>query len=195
MLRRGFHPERIEQCRAILVTQDPYLSRCMKVLCPKTFPPEIDFAILDIDLVSLLWLENYNEKSSLPIDVLIANALALNLASPEIMDRAIELTEQLVETGDISEEAALTIRSQPKMKKYLGEVTQNDIASLTHSSLQQALNQYVDDTTVKVQEEFDAVSTISNKCFAAGLVASVKIPEKFFHSLPITLFVVYNDVM
>ena len=159
MLRRGFHPERIEQCRAILVTQDPYLSQCMKTLCPKTFPPEIDFAILDIDLVSLLWLENYNKKSSLPVDILIANALALNIASPEIMDRAIELTEQLVEAGDISEEAALTIRSQPKMKKYLGEVTQNDITSLTHSSLQRALKQYVDDATVKVQEEFEAVTS------------------------------------
>ena len=152
MLRGRFHPERIEWCKAILVTQDPYLSWCMKALNPKRFPPEMDFVILDVDLASLLWLGNYNEKSSLPVDILIANATALNLASPEIMDRAIELTEQLVKTGDISEEAALTIRSAPKMKKYLGEETQNDMASLTHTSLKKALASYVDEVTEQVND-------------------------------------------
>lgn len=156
MIRRGFRPEQIERCKALLVTQDPYLSRCMKALNPKRFPPEMDFAILDVDFASLLWLENYNEKSTLPIDILIANAIALNLASSEIMDRAIELTEQLVKIGDISEEAALTIRSAPKMKKYLGDVTQNDASSLTHSSLQQALNQYVNEATVGIRKGYDA---------------------------------------
>lgn len=164
MLRKGSHPERIEQCRAILVTQDPYLSRCMRALSPNRFPPEVDFAILDIDLVSLLWLGNYNEKSSLPVDILIANATALNLASPEIIDRAIELTEQLVKTGQISEEAALMIRSQPKMKKYLGEITQNDMASLTHSSIKNALKQYVDDATMDIQKEYiEAASRLQNE--------------------------------
>lgn len=159
MLRKGFHPEKIERCKAIMVTQDPFLSRCMKTLCPKRFPPEVDFTILDIDLVSLLWLENYNVKSSLPIDILIANATSLNLASSEIMDRAFELAEELAESGDIPEEAVLTIRSQPKIKKYLGEITQNDVGALTHTSVRTALNRYVNDATSELKKELDSTTT------------------------------------
>ena len=44
-LRRGKQPCRIENCIAIVATQDTNLCRCMHDLYPNQFPPEISFAI------------------------------------------------------------------------------------------------------------------------------------------------------
>jgi hypothetical protein len=116
----------------------------MKNLYPKNFPPEINFAILDVDLASLLWLSRYNAKSTLPIDILISNAVSLNIASPEILERAFELTDKLVEDETLSEDAALMIRCQPRMKKYLGEATQNDSAAVSDITIKMALDKYIE---------------------------------------------------
>ena len=156
MIRNNSHPQKIEHARAILVTQDPYLNKCMRTLCPDTFPREIDFTILDMDLASLLWLNNYNPQSSLPFDLLVANASALNLASAEIMDRAFELTDELEKSGDLTPAAALTIRSQPKMKKYLAETTQNNPSALTHTTLHETLEKYISSENEKITQKLTA---------------------------------------
>lgn len=153
MLRKNNHPTKIERCKAILVTQDPWLTQCMKALSPKTFHSEIDFAMLDIDVVSLLWLSNYDAKSSLPMDVLIANATAACQLTQETMDRAIELTDRLIESGDLTEDAALLIRSQSRIRQYLFDVTENDVSAVSPENVQRAVNKYVKEEASKYVEE------------------------------------------
>ncbi len=161
MLRKNNHPTKIERCKAILVTQDPWLTQCMKALSPKVFHSEIDFAMLDIDVVSLLWLSSYDAKSSLPMDVLIANATAACQLTQEIMDRAIELTDRLIESGDLTEDAALLIRSQSCMRQYLFDVTENDVNAVSPENVQRAINKYVKEKASKHIEE--ATSLLERK--------------------------------
>lgn len=157
ILRKNRHPSKIEYCKALLVTQDPWLNWCMKALCPNTFPPEIDFAMLDIDVVSLLWLSNYNSKSSLPMDILIANATAACRLSPDVMNRAIELVDELVENGDLTDEAALVIRSQSSIKPFLFDITQNEVNAVTPDSVQQTIDKFVKVNSVKYVDKAAAI--------------------------------------
>ena len=69
-IRKETHPTNLEKCQAIIITQDWTLCNCMHDLYPKQFPPEISFAIRDIDIVSLLWLGQYNKRSQLPQHIL-----------------------------------------------------------------------------------------------------------------------------
>ena len=148
LLRKGTHPQKIERCRAMLITQDPWLNRCMREIWaktnPETFlekPPEIDYAILDIDLVSLLWLRSYNKKSSLPEEMLLASANAACQLNQNVMNRAIELADELRENDDLPENAALIIRGDPNIRRKLSEVTENDSDSVTPEALKKALDE------------------------------------------------------
>ncbi len=161
MLRKNSHPTKIERCRAILVTQDPWIAQCMKALAPKKFLSEIDFAMLDIEVISLLWLSSQDIKGSLPMDMLIANAAAACQLTQEVMNRAIELTDQFVASGDIPEDAALLIRSQPHIRPYLLEATENDIGAISVENIQHAIDRYVEREAKKYVD--DATLSLERK--------------------------------
>jgi len=156
-LRRDKHPSRIESCKAIAITQDHDLCRCMHDIYPKEFPPEIDFAIKDIDLVSLLWLGQYNKESQLPKNILIANAMAACQVTQDIMDQAIELAYRMERDKTISPEAALIIRSAHAVRTEVFEKTRNNPDHLTEETIKDIISAYVkresEPTTQKAIEE------------------------------------------
>jgi hypothetical protein len=153
MLRKSRHPRIIENSCAILITQDRRLCWCMHDLYPKEFPPETDFAFRDVDLISILWVGQYNKESSLPKDLLIANASAACQLSPDIMTRAIQLADQMQVDGKIDPEAALVIRTMPIIKKYLFEKTYNNVSSLSEDAILQIIDKYVIDSTQDSRDE------------------------------------------
>ena len=143
-LRRDKHPTRIESCKAIVITQDYDLCRCMHDIYPKQFPPEIDFAIKDIDLVSLLWLSQYNKESQLPKNILIANAVAACHVTQDIMDQAIDLAYRMEKDKTISAEAALIIRSAHAVRTEVFEKTRNNPDYLTEDAVKDIIAAYVE---------------------------------------------------
>ncbi len=142
-LRKDSHPTRIENCSAIMVTQDWRLCQCMRDLYPAYFPPEIDFAIHDIDLVSLLWVGQENAQSHLPRSILISYAFAACEINQEIMDKAIELTKKMELDNTIPKEAALIIRSQTAIKSILADITYNNVSRLNEASIVDSINEYI----------------------------------------------------
>lgn len=66
MLRGGHHPNYIERAKAVLVTQDAWLNRCLRELYGDRFKSELLFSISDTELVSLLWLRDYKKINNLP---------------------------------------------------------------------------------------------------------------------------------
>jgi len=153
MCRRGFCPRYIEQARAVLVTQDPWLNRCLRDLYPEKFRSEFLYAITDTELVSLLWLQDYKQSSSLPSDILIANAHAACRVSQEVMDRAIELATKMEESGSIPSDAALLVTSHTAFKPFIAERVQNNSALLSDEEIHSAINDFINAcATAKIEE-------------------------------------------
>lgn len=142
-IRRGSKPTRIENCGAIMVTQDWMLCQCMRDLYPSNFPPEIDFAIRDIDLVSLLWLSQENSQSQLPRSLLISYAFAACNIQQDIMIEAIDLATKLADDGHIPPEAALIVRSQSAIRPIIAEITKNNPSNLSEASIGEAVSEFV----------------------------------------------------
>ena len=143
MCRRGSHPRTIERAKAVLVTQDPWLSKCLDSLYGDALKSEFSYTISDIDLVSLLWLREYDKESNLPSDLLIANANAACEVSTEVITRAIEIAEELEKAGEVPVERALLIRSHTELKPIIADTTQNDISLLSAVSVEQAIQKYI----------------------------------------------------
>ena len=156
-LRKGLRPRQIEDCIAIVITQGSMLNNCMRELYPERFPAEIEYAINDLDLVSLLWLGQHNEESQLPKNLLISNAVAACQISQTIMEQAIELACRMERDNTIPSEAALIIRSKSAIRPILFEETRNDPTNLKESTIHKVIKKYVS------QESQEEVETAVDK--------------------------------
>ena len=119
MCRRDFHPHYIEQAKAMIVTQDPWLNKCLRDLYKDKFKTEVYYSITDTELVSLLWLQDHKQIGNLPSDILIANAHAACRVSTEVMDRAIQVANTMAENEIIPSDAALLVSSRIQKSRLI----------------------------------------------------------------------------
>lgn len=143
MLRGGYHPSYIEHAKAMLVTQDTWLNRCLRELYGDRFKSELLFSISDTELVSLLWLRDYKEISNLPSDILIANAHAACRVSQEVMDRAIQIATSMVEAGTLNLDAALLVTAHSDFKGILAERVRNNPEMLSEREIKETISAYI----------------------------------------------------
>lgn len=143
MFRRNFHPHYIEQARAMIVTQDPWLNRCLYELYRDKFRDEVYYSITDTELVSLLWLQDHKQIKDLPSDILIANAHASCRVSTEVMNRAIQIANAMSESGTIPSDAALLVSSHADFKGFIAERTRNDSTKLDNETVQSTVDEYI----------------------------------------------------
>ena len=153
MCRRDFRPHYIEQAKAMIVTQDPWLNRCLRDLYKSKFKNEVYFAITDTELLSLLWLQDHKQVSNLPSDILIANAHAACRVSHEVMDRAIQIANTMAEQGIIPSDTALLVSSRTDFKGFVANRTRNDATMLTDEIIQTTIEDYIKEiATTQVSE-------------------------------------------
>lgn len=143
MLRRGRQPSYIEHAKAMLVTQDIWLNRCLRELYGDRFKAELLFSIPDTELVSLLWLRDYKEGSNLPSDILIANAHAACRVSQEVMERAIQIANSMVDAGTLNLDAALLVTAHPDFKGFLAERVRNNPEMLSENEIRDTISAYI----------------------------------------------------
>ena len=143
MLRRGNRSQYIEHAKAMMVTQDLWLNRCHRDLYGDAFKTEVAYAISDTELVSLLWLRDYKQISSLPSDMLIANAHAACRVTTEVMDRAIQIANAMVESGTLPPDAALLVSSHTEFKGFLAERVHNNVSMLSENQIRDAVTAYI----------------------------------------------------
>lgn len=153
MCRRYSSPRYIEQAKAVIVTQDPWLNRCLRELYREKFKSEVYYAITDADLVSLLWLQDHKQITNLPGDILIANAHAACRVSPDVMNRAIELANEMAANGTIPSDAALLVSSRTDFKNFIADHVRNDATMLNGDTMQSAVDAYI---TLKANEKIVA---------------------------------------
>lgn len=153
MLRAGNHPNYIEHAKAILVTQDTWLNRCLRELYSDRFKTELLLSISDTELVSLLWLRDYKEVTNLPSDLLIANAHAACRVTPEVMERAIQLANSMVEEGTLNLDAALLVTAHPDFKGFLAEHVRNNPAMLNEREIRETIDAFISANATKKIED------------------------------------------
>ena len=143
MLRGGHHPNYIERAKAVLVTQDAWLNRCLRELYGDRFKSELLFSISDTELVGLLWLRDYKKINNLPSDVLISNAHAACRVSQKVMDRAIQIAVSMAEAGTLNQDAALLVTSHSDIKAVLAERVRNNVEMLSEYEVKETINAYI----------------------------------------------------
>ena len=143
MCRRDFHPHYIEQARAMIVTQDPWLNKCLRDLYKDKFKTEVYYSITDTELVSLLWLQDHKQIGNLPSDILIANAHAACRVSTDVMDRAIQIANTMAENGIIPSDAALLVSSHADFKSFIADRVRNDANQLSDETIRSAVDAYI----------------------------------------------------
>ena len=153
MCRRDFRPHYIEQAHAMIVTQDPWLNKCLRDLYPDKFKAEVYYAITDTELVSLLWLRDYKNISTLPSDILISNAHAACRVSSEVMDRAMELATKMERNGSIPSDAALLVSSHAEFKPFIAKRVRNNASLLSDDEIRAAIDEYINvSASAKIEE-------------------------------------------
>lgn len=166
MKRRGNHPIRIDYAKAVLVTQDVWLGKCLESLYGDTLKSEFPFTISDSDLVSFLWLREFDKLSDLPRDILVANAYAACAPDPQVIHRAIEIADRLEKSGELDPSKALLIRAQTDLKPIIADITQNDINNVSEKTIDESISRYWDvrekqlisDMQSQAREELDALN-------------------------------------
>ena len=141
-LRQGAHPQQIERAKAVLLTQDTLLNRCLRDLCGDKLRNEVPFTITDIDLAAILWLRT-NKANTLADDILISNASAACQPSHEIMERAIELAGQMERNGDIPKDAVAFVGNCTRFKPYISAAIAGTPNELTADHLKSAVKSFV----------------------------------------------------
>ena len=184
MCRREHRPHYIEQAKAMIVTQDPWLNRCLKDLYKDQFKNEVLYSITDTELVSLLWLQDYKQRGNLPSDILIANAHAACRVSTDVMNRAMQLADKMAESGTIPSDAALLVSSRSDFKGFIAERVRNDASRLDDEAVRSAVEDYIFKTaTDKIQTARDEEREQAQKELAAQKDLHARENEEFEYQM------------
>lgn len=133
-LRNNAHPMQIENCAAILITQDLRLAYSIKKYT-LSMQHEVAFAKLDTDIVAMLWLQTFTACPDMPKDILLSNAAAAITLSDDVRKRAIELTDMWVADGSMDSAMAQMLRSDRLDELLIAEYTANNPDALNLNSV------------------------------------------------------------
>ena len=104
----------------------------------------------------MLWLRDYKEIGNLPSDILIANAHAACRVSQEVMDRAIQIANSMVEAGTLNLDAALLVTAHQDFKGFLAERVRNNPEMLSEVEIRDTISAYI---SQKANEEIEGART------------------------------------
>lgn len=92
---------------------------------------EVNFAMSDVDLTSIIWLSTFGKNSDLPKLKLLEHAYSACAPSRIIMNEFLAKVHSLEETEKISQEMAIMLRSQYATINDLSEISHNKEGSVT----------------------------------------------------------------
>lgn len=139
-LRNGMHPTRIENCTAILVTQDLRLISALRKF-ESGKQHEVAFAKLDTDIMALMWLQTFTACPEVPKEILLSNAAAAVTLSDDVRKRAIELTDMWLADGSMDPSMVRIFRSDRLDEMLFADCTGNDPDALNADTVKKAVMQ------------------------------------------------------
>lgn len=122
-LRQGRSPRRLEDCRALFVTQNASLAWASQDFFSREYPHAVPPCVTDYTLTSLLWLKLPSVVPDLPMKRLIANCYAAIQPDGELWSKYLEEVERLKQSGDYTADDYYTLRCSLHAKNALMECT------------------------------------------------------------------------
>ncbi len=143
VLRRENAARRVEDCGAILVTNNHALARAAYAYGKDhQSSRELSTIITDFSLTNLLWLKSPVEYSDIPRRMVTANCFAALHPSEEFWSVFLSQLEKLQQIGKITAEQHRFIRYELRVRRDLMNLTLGDEANLTERQILQAIDRY-----------------------------------------------------
>jgi hypothetical protein len=155
-LRGGKKYNSLEKCGAIFVAFNTRLVRRIDRIYREEHPnAKVSWAISDIDLTTLLWLQRIDDKPNLPIDRLVGNAHAAHQPTHTVMEAFKKYMERLVEEGPAPEELLYRVLVSSTFAERIAEATANDSEMVTDELVRKIAQQYDDEIRADLIDEIN----------------------------------------
>lgn len=125
----------IFNCKSIFVTKNRDIGNVVYDLYrdERFSKGEINFAITDVDLTSMIWLATFGTNTDLPKLKLLENAYVACAPSKQVMKAFLSKMSQMSGSAKISQEMAVILRTRHASMGDLVELTGNDASKVTSS--------------------------------------------------------------
>ncbi len=156
-LRKGVSSDSLEDCRAVLMTANPKVTRAARRFSGingTSWP----LAIVDHDVAALLWSKEPMDAPDLPRNQIIANALAVLHPSQDLWTRYCAVLDQLAESDADLTDAVLVLRNSSEARRLLMGDSMGDPSRVTPGLVQSILKEIKESAVAPVMAERDTLS-------------------------------------
>lgn len=154
VLRRGKFPRRIEDCGAILVTNNHGLARAAYAYGKNhEASRELSTIVTDFSLTNLLWLKFPMEYSDIPRRVIAANCFAALHPSDDFWGSFLMQLDSMKKMGHITPLQHQFLRYELRAKRDLMNLTLGDEACLSEQQIQQVVDRYEHEITKPLHDK------------------------------------------
>jgi hypothetical protein len=153
-LRSGNQYIYLEDCRAIFVTRNSYLSDVVRELLPvSTDPPAVPLCITDIVMTNLVWLKSPGTESDIPTKRLIAESYAATQPDDALWTRYIQEAQRLERDGLITPDQLSLLRYAIEAKSELMRQTLGEEKAFTQGTVQEVLRHVQEQLTEEYRNQ------------------------------------------
>ena len=151
----------IFNCKAIFITKNTDICNTIFRLYKndRFRNGEVNFAMSDVDLTSIIWLSTFGKNSDLPKMKLLEHAYSACMPSRLIMKEFLAKVHSLEESEKISQEMAIMLRSHYATINDLSEILHNKEGAVTDEVIyemeRRVKNRAEKDVKVQLKKEID----------------------------------------
>ena len=153
----------IFDCRVIFITKNIDICKTVYSLYKEERfkRGEVNFAISDVDLTSIIWLSTFGKNNELPKLKLLEHAYSACAPSRVIMNEFLTKVRSLEENDKISQEMALMLRSQYATINDLSEISHNKEGSISDEFIyemeRRVKNRAEKEAKINLKNEYDEI--------------------------------------
>lgn len=170
-LRKGNRPNRIDNCRALMITNNSGLADAAYEYGNLVENAgEISAVLTDFSVANISWLKAPQAAPLLPQREIMAFAYATLRPSDEFLGKVLEQADKLESEGKISPESHQLLRSSNFAQQLLYNATLGEEEGLTEETISQALQKVSDEIRkrelIKLREEENQHQTTRDLLYA-----------------------------
>jgi hypothetical protein len=177
-LRRGQPQFRLEDARALFITNNSALSRAARSFFEAELPDRAwPLALLDDELGTLVWLKDPVKAPSLPRLQILADSFAALEPRTALWHKYLREIDRLNLSGEVSEEQVYALRYSLAARQALMSTTGADHERLSASVVKQILQKTETDLQAPLKDELEAARIEAAKAAAAESGSAAELLE------------------
>lgn len=138
--RNGESPTSFNNCRAVLLSDSKTARKVYSYLRDGADGKEINLVYGVMDLSCVLWLSSTRCTNLLRQDILLYSVSAAIEASDNVIKRMLEYTAELELIGTILPETAVAMRSNPRAKQIIADLSENEASGVSKDNVIRTAN-------------------------------------------------------